>query len=129
MLNRSKLVAAVLASLALVPALAASRPACCAKPPVAQAATHACCHAAGGMQAAAPKPCCKAPVAPVPETKAKDAAPITLSITAFDLGAPAPASIDLPESVAVRCARRAHHAESPDDSPPDLLARHHILLI
>jgi hypothetical protein len=128
MMNRSKLVAALLALLAVSPALSAGRPACCIKPAAASAASHGCCHAMGGAQVAAPKGCCKAPVAPKPETKVTDGAPIALSVP-VELGAPALASAALSEAVSTRLARRAHHADAPDDSPPDLLSRIRVLLI
>jgi len=128
MLNRSKLVAVLLAFLAVAPVVAAGRPACCIKAPVASAATHSCCPAMAQAHASAPKGCCKAPVAPKPETTVKDGAPIALSIP-LELGAPALASAALPEAVLARLARRAHHASEPDDSPPDLLSRIHVLLI
>ena len=127
MMNRSKLVAALFASLALAPVLAAGRPACC-KAPTASVALHGCCAAMSGAQASAPKGCCKAPIAPKAETKAKDGTPIALAIP-HTLGAPALASAEIPETVSVRLARHAHHAAAPDDSPPDLLSRIHVLLI
>ena len=127
MMNRSKLVAALVATLALAPVFAAGRPACC-KTPSAPVASHGCCAAMSGTQASAPKGCCKAPVAPKAETKAKDGTPIALSIP-HTLGAPARTSAGLPEAVSVRLARRAHHAVAPDDSPPDLLAQIRVLLI
>jgi hypothetical protein len=127
--HRSKLVAVILALLVFVPVAAAGRPACCVKTPAAAVAAHACCRQAGSARAMAPKPCCKTPLAPKPETKAKDAAPLAFMIPALDAGAPVAALFVLPEAVAVRLARRAHHAQAPDDSPPDLLERTSILLI
>jgi hypothetical protein len=79
-------------------------------------------------QAAAPKGCCKAPIAPKPDTRAKDGAPVALSIP-MTLEAPTLASAALPDAVLVRLARRAHRAAAPDDSPPDLLSHLHVLLI
>jgi hypothetical protein len=128
MLKRSRLAAGLLALLVLAPVLAAGRPACCVKTPAAPAA-HACCPAMAQAQAMAPKGCCKVPVAPKPETKMRDGAPMALSIASSELGSPALASIAIPEVAGVRLARRAHHAEAPDDSPPDLLAQIHVLLI
>jgi len=127
MINRSKLVAALFASLALAPVLAAGRPACC-KAPATPVASHSCCAAMSGAQASAPRGCCKAPAAPKAETKAKDGTPIALSVP-HTLGAPALTSAELPLAVSVRLARRAHHAVAPDDSPPDLLAQIRVLLI
>jgi len=127
MMNRSKLVAALVASMALAPVLAAGRPACC-KAPSAPVASHSCCAAMSGAQASAPRGCCKAPVAPKAETKAKDGTPIALSIP-HTLGSPALASAEISETASVRLARRAHHAVAPDDSPPDILSRIHVLLI
>jgi hypothetical protein len=127
MMNRSKSAAALLASLALVPVLAAGRPACCIKAPVASA--HGCCPAMAPAQASAPKGCCKAPVAPKSDAKLKDGAPIAISIASFIAGSPAQSSTALMNAVSVRLARRAHHAETPDDSPPDRLSQLHILLI
>ena len=80
-------------------------------------------------QAMAPKGCCKVPVAPKSETKMKDGAPMALSAASSEFGSPALASIALPEVEGVRLARRAHHAVTPDDSPPDLLAQIQVLLI
>lgn len=125
MLNRSKLAAFLLASLVVAPVLAGGRSACCIKP---QAPARGCCPAAAA-QASAPKGCCKAPVAPKPVTKLKDAAPDALLLPSFDFGSPAQPSIAIPEVVGVRLARCAHRAEEPDESPPDLLSRIHTLLI
>ena len=127
MINRSKLVAVLLASLAVAPVLAARRPVCC-KAPVAPVASHSCCAAMSGAQASAPKGCCKAPAAPKAETKSKDIAPIEFA-TPHTLGAPALGSAALPDAVSVRLARHAHRAAAPDDSPPDILSRIHVLLI
>jgi len=126
---RSKLVAVLLAYLAVGPVLAAGRPACCAKPPEARAASHACCAPGSGALASAAKGCCKKPVVPKPETRVNDSGTIVLSIQPLEWGAPAVAIYALPEAVSTRLARRAHHATEPDDSPPDLLARIRILLI
>ena len=79
-------------------------------------------------QASAPKGCCKAPVAPRSDARAKDPAQVALSIP-ITLGAPAMASAVLPDAVQVRLARHAHHAVLPDDSPPDLLSHLRVLLI
>ena len=128
MVNRRKLAAAVLASLVLAPVLAAGRPACCRAPRPA-VASHACCVAMSGTPGSSPKGCCKVPAAPKPETKVNDHAPLAAAIPALTLGAPEPASVAVPAAVSVRLARRAHHADGPDDSPPDLLSQIHILLI
>ena len=127
MTNRSKLLAVLLAALALAPVLAAGRPACCVKTPVPAAAAHSCCPAMA--RASAPRGCCKSPVAPKTETKIKEGAPAALSVASFDIGSPAQAASELTAAVSARLARRAHHAETPDDSPPDLLSRIHVLLI
>jgi hypothetical protein len=58
-----------------------------------------------------------------------DGTPAALSIAPLDLGAPALAWAAIPAAAGIRLARRAHHASEPDDSPPDLLSRLHILLI
>jgi hypothetical protein len=119
------LAALVLASVAVAPVLAAGRSACCIKP---QPAAHGCCSKMSATQALVPKGCCKAPVAPKPEVRAA-AAPAALLLAAFELGSPAQSSIAIPDAVEIRLARRAHRAEGPDDSPPDLLSRIHTLLI
>jgi hypothetical protein len=80
-------------------------------------------------QATAPKGCCKAPVAPKTDAKLKEGAPVALSIASFVACSPARSSTASIDSVSVRLARRAHHAEAPDDSPPDRLSQLHILLI
>ena len=117
------------ASLLLAPVLAAGRPACCIKAPLAPVVSHGCCAAMSGARASIPKGCCKAPVVPKPESKVNDQAPIALTIPAFVLGAPLLASVAVPEAVSTRLARRAHHAIVPDDSPPDLLSKIQVLLI
>lgn len=77
----------------------------------------------------APNGCCKVPATPKPESKVSDGAPVALATSAIDPVGPAIASSPLPASAAIRIARRAHHAETPDDTPPDLLDRLHVLLI
>jgi hypothetical protein len=129
MVNRRKLAAALLASLVMAPVLAAGRPACCGTPAPAAVASHACCAAKSGAPASSPKGCCKVPTAPKPETRVKDQAPLAAAIPALTLGAPELASVTVPAAVSVRLARRAHHADAPDDSPPDLLSQIHVLLI
>jgi len=129
MMNRSKLVAAWLATLAIAPVIAAGSPACCLKTPVASAAAHGCCPAMKQAQASAPKGCCKAPAAPKPESKMTASGPVAVTTPSLPFAAPASAPSVLPPAVAIRLARRAHHAESADDSPPDRLSRLHILLI
>lgn len=128
MVNRSRAAAVLFASLALAPVLAAGRPACCVKTKVAPVAAHGCCAAKPGAQASATKGCCKAPAAPTSQAKVNDGAAFALSVPQM-LGAPALASLALPELVSARLARAAHHAPAPDDSPPDLLSQLHILLI
>jgi hypothetical protein len=127
MLKRRKLAVALYSTLVLAPVFAAGRPACC-QAPVAPVASHGCCAAMPGTQAATPKGCCKAPVAPKTDAKAKDGAPVALSLP-LTPEPPALASVALPDAVVVRLARRAHHAAAPDDSPPDLLSHLHVLLI
>jgi hypothetical protein len=129
MMNRTKFAAALLASLVLAPVLAAGRPACCIQTPAAKVASHACCKAMSGALTSATKGCCKVPAVPKPETKVNDQAPLAAAIPALTLGAPDLASVAVPDAVSARLARRAHHADAPDDSPPDLLAQIHVLLI
>jgi hypothetical protein len=128
-MNPRKLAAAWFASLVLAPVLAAGRPACCLQAPAAKVASHACCAAMSGSLASSPKGCCKAPAVPKPETKLDAQAPLAVAIPAVTLGAPQTASFAVPDAVSARLARRAHHAELPDDSPPDLLSQLHVLLI
>jgi len=81
------------------------------------------------MAAAAPKSCCKAPAAPRPESRAKDAlAGIAIAVAQALPHGSAVAS-GVPTAVAARLARLSHRATSPDDSPPDLLSLHPALLI
>lgn len=129
MVTRRKLAAALLASLVLAPVLAGGRPACCGAPRPAVVASHACCAAMSGTPASSPKGCCKIPAAPKPESKVNDQAPLAVAIPALTLGAPELASAAVPAAVSARLARRAHHADAPDDSPPDLLSRNAVLLI
>ena len=129
MMNPRKLAAALLASVVLVPVLAAGRPACCIEAPAAKVVSHACCAAMAGAPVSSPKGCCKAPAVPKPETKANDRGPVAAAIPTIMLGAPELASIAIPEAVSARLARRAHHADAPDESPPDLLSQLHVLLI
>jgi hypothetical protein len=75
------------------------------------------------------KGCCKTPVAPAPEAKPDSSAPAAIVTPLLDLGSQSWAPSTIPEVVAVRLARYAHRAESPDESPPDLLSRIHVLLI
>jgi hypothetical protein len=79
--------------------------------------------------ASLPKGCCKTPPVPKPETRVTDQAPLAAAIPALTLGAPDLASVAVPAAVSTRLARRAHHADAPDDSPPDLLSQIHVLLI
>jgi hypothetical protein len=127
MMNRSRLVAALVATLALAPVLAAGRPACC-KAPSAPVASRGCCAAMSAAQASAPKGCCKVPVAPKAESKAKDGTQAALSIP-DTLGSPLLISAEIPENASLRLARHDHRAAAPDDSPPDILSRIHVLLI
>jgi hypothetical protein len=128
MKHRSQLVAAALAALAIAPVFAAGRPACCVKPPAAVVA-HACCPAATEAHGAAPKGCCKAPGTRKSEARIEAAAPVAVAAASLEFAAPAASPVALSPAVSMRLARRAHHAEAPDDSPPDLLSHLHILLI
>jgi hypothetical protein len=76
-----------------------------------------------------PKGCCKAPAAPARESKVRSRTPVVMETAAMEAGALAQGLIELPPAAAMRLARRAHHAEAPDESPPDLLQRTHALLI
>jgi hypothetical protein len=82
-----------------------------------------------GALASSPKGCCKVPAVPKPETKLNAQAPLAAAVPAVTLGAPQMASVAVPDAVSARLARRAHHADAPDDSPPDLLSQIHVLLI
>jgi hypothetical protein len=129
MKHRTRSLAAFFATLTLLPALAAGRPACCVRPSAAPAPTHSCCLAKVAAQATGPKSCCKTPPAPMPETKVRPRTAAVMETPAMDSGGLAQASIELPAVSAMRLARLAHHAEAPDESPPDLLQRTHVLLI
>jgi len=129
MRNRTQLVAAWLVTLAIAPVVAAGRPACCIKPPVAPAAAHGCCPAKSEALTSAPKGCCKVPAAPKSDVKATGGAAIAAAVPSLDFGAPALATSALPVAASIRLARRAHHADVPDDSPPDRLSQLHVLLI
>ena len=111
----------VLALAALVataaPVVAAGLPACCV--PKAKAG---CC-------AAKAAPCCKTPEAPKPDAAAKHAAPSLAAAPAPGGFAPAAVLAPAPTLASVRVARHEHRAPTPDDSPPDLLTQHHVLLI
>jgi hypothetical protein len=113
--------AVFIASLGLLPALAASRPACCAPKPVPSA----CCAA---MKASAPKGCCKAPAVPKSEARANPVAPALMTV-ATTAAAPV-AVVHRPSEVeTVRLARHEHRAPAPTDSPPDRCVLHQALLI
>lgn len=127
MMNHRKLLVAIVAALALLPSLAAVRPACCV--PKTETVRTACCPAMATSHAAAPRGCCKAPVVPKPESRVKEGTPIALAIASLSAGSPPQVSVMLTGAVSVRLARHAHRADAPDDSPPDLLARNHVLLI
>lgn len=128
--NKTRFAACLLAMVAIAPVVAAGRPACCSAPPAAPVAfAHACCLPKSDTQASAPKGCCKAPAAPKPEAKAKAGAPLAVAAAAYVLGDPAVAPSDLPAVATVRLARHAHHAKTPDDSPPDRLQLIRTLLI
>jgi len=129
MRNRTQLVAAWLVTLAIAPVIASGRPACCIKRKVAPAASHGCCPVKSEAAASAAKGCCKVPAAPKSESKAIQGTAIAAAVPSLDFGAPAVASSALPPTATIRLARRAHHAEAPDDSPPDRLSQLHVLLI
>lgn len=129
MRNRTQLVAAWLVTLAIAPVIAAGRPACCIKPTIAPTASHGCCAAKSEALASARKGCCKIPAAPKSESKATGGASMAVAVPSNDFGAPALTSIALPLTASIRLARRAHHADAPDDSPPDRLSQLHVLLI
>jgi hypothetical protein len=129
MMKRHKPATVLLASLVLAPVLVAGRPACCTPAPAVKIVSLSCCAAMSGATASSPKGCCKVPTAPKPETRVKDQAPLAAAIPTLTLGAPESASLTVPAAVAARLARHAHHADAPDDSPPDLLSQIHVLLI
>jgi hypothetical protein len=123
-----RILAAALALAALLPALAAGRAACCFR--TTQAAVKpVCCPAMAARAAAAPKGCCKAPVPPKPEAKAKEGVLLATAFSPVPSVAPAAAVGSIPSASAVRLARLAHRADSPDESPPDLLTRNSVLQI
>jgi hypothetical protein len=104
------------------PVIAAGLPACCV-PASAQAVTKPSCCAAKNA------PCCKTPEAPKPDAAAKHQAP-SLAAAQPSTGSTLVAVLaPVPTLASVRVARHEHRAPTPDDSPPDLLARHHVLLI
>jgi hypothetical protein len=123
-----RLLAAAIALAAILPVAAGRRPACCATEPAAPVPP--CCKPASGT-GPAEAGCCKSPLAPKPDTTAKTAAPATSAIVVETpvAGASGVVVALLPEIVAVRLSRHAHRSASPDDSPPDRLARLHILRI
>jgi hypothetical protein len=127
-MKTNRFLALAVALAALLPALAAGRAACCLEKTQA-AVKPACCPAMAARAAAAPKGCCKAPVAPKPEAKAKEGAPLATAFSPVASVAPAAAAGSIPSASAVRIARLAHRADSPDDSPPDLLSRISVLQI
>jgi hypothetical protein len=104
------------------PVIAAGLPACCEPSVAAPAAKPACCASKGA-------PCCKPPEAPKPDAAAKHAAPSLAAAAPLAWSAPAAVVADVPTLASVAAARRDHRAPTPDDSPPDRLARHHVLLI
>ena len=113
--------AVIIASLGLLPVLAAGRPACCAPKRVPAA----CCAA---MKASAAKGCCKAPSAPKSEARANPVAPATMTV-ATTTATPV-AVVHRPSDVeSVRIARHEHRAPAPTDSPPDRLVLHQAFLI
>jgi hypothetical protein len=127
MTYRRKLLALLVALAAMMPVFAAARAACCM--PSADAARHDCCKPAVARPVTAMKGCCKAPAAPRPDARAKDLAPIGVMAATHVVTVPPLAAVPLPKAAAFRLARLGHRAPSPDDSPPDLLARHPALLI
>jgi hypothetical protein len=127
MIHRSRMLAALSAALTLVPVLAAGRPACCATPP--SAAKHRCCLSSTGASAGHAQGCCNTPAAPAPERGLRHDTGAALSSAPPAMGAPVVAIAALPAAVEARAACAAHRAVAPDDSPPDLLSRLHVLLI
>jgi hypothetical protein len=81
------------------------------------------------MAAAAPKGCCKAPAAPKLDGSAKDNATLATTCSVFALAVPVMLASPTDVASALRLARHLHVADSPDDSPPDLLSRNAVLLI
>lgn len=116
--------AASIATWVMVPMLAAGRPACCAKPsPVVQ---RACCAAPA---VTGQRGCCKPPAPPKQESGSKETLTGTLTPVAPVLEIARAASTTLAAAEMVRLLGAAPRAPSPDDSPPDLIALHHALLI
>src|SRR5262245_34024851 len=119
---RMVLVLATLVATA-APVFAAGLPACCVPSANAEAAKPTCCKSKGA-------PCCKTPEAPKPDAAAKHAAPSLAAAAPLAWSAPAAVvAAEVPTLASVAAARREHGAPTPDDSPPDRLARHHVLLI
>ena len=117
-------IAASIAAGVMVPMLAAGRPACCAKPsPVVQ---RACCAA---PTATAQRGCCKPPAPPKQEARSKETPTGTLTPVAPALEIAKAARSIGTEAGTARLLGAAYRAPSPDDSPPDLIALHHALLI
>ena len=126
MMRKKLLVLAVILA-ALVPVFAAGRAACCLASAPATVAPPCCKTMAA--HATAIKGCCKVPSAPKLDERAKDVATLATTYSVFAHAAPVmPASPTVAAS-ALRIAHHLHVANSPDDSPPDLLSRNAVLLI
>jgi len=122
----SRRVSAIALGLAMLgPALAGGGAACCHR--IARVAAMPACCRANATQATAPKGCCRAPVAKH-EAAPKNTARLEAATTAPPVS-PAHVVVLASPANALRRARVAHRAESPDESPPDVLLRTSTLLI
>jgi len=72
--------------------------------------------------------CCKTPATHKPTVRANDGASPAVAAP-LELAGTSPVANAIPAVHAVRLARLEHRAASPDDSPPDLLAKTQALLI
>jgi hypothetical protein len=120
---------ASLAALALlVPAFAAADPAVCCKGMAQARVSHGCCRPQV-QPTAQPRGCCNVPDPARSDTAT--AAPVSLACAGVErptLSAGQRVHIDL-RPLALLQARWDHRAPSPDDSPPDRLAKNVSLLI
>jgi hypothetical protein len=126
MMRKKLLVLAVILA-ALVPVFAAGRPPCCIAS--AQATVTPVCCRTMPAHAVAHKGCCKAPPAPRLNGRATDDATLATTYSVYALAAPVMLASPNAAASALRIARHLHVANSPDDSPPDLLSRNAVLLI
>ncbi len=126
MMRKKLLVLAVILT-ALVPVFAAGRAPCCIAR--AQASVTPPCCRTMAAHATALKGCCKVPAAPKLDGRAKDDATLATTYSVFALAAPVMLASPTEVASALRLARHLHVANSPDDSPPDLLSRNAVLLI